>query len=172
MTDARDARRPSLEDVVSVMDQAFSSMSISVRRLTAGPPTWIWEDLEMAKAGFSRYYIISTSNTEGLEGFPIFTVRQSYSRRFDTWTTLSALVLGTDAGSIARSISLTITHHAGGFSGIKHTAATIVENGGSVMAGMVAAQGLMNMPPVHVSADQIESLVDEALEETKERVVN
>jgi hypothetical protein len=169
--EARDSRRPSMDDVLAVIDAAFSSMSISVEPASSGPPTWVWRDLEMESMGFPRSYVLS----ESLEypGYPLFTIRQAYSVKFDTWISMSGLVIGPEASGITRSICLAMVNHAGAFAGVRFAANSVQKNEGVPIAGMVAVKMLMEAEPPTITAEQVE----ETLELTDEgqgpkRVVN
>lgn len=164
--EARDSRRPSLEAVLEVIEAAFGKMQIAVRREVEGPPTWIWQDEEMERTGFPKFYVLTTSQSAGIEGYPVFTIRQAYSVRFDTWITFSSLVLGPDTEAITRAIALAMAHHAGAFAGVKYTAATIAANRSSPMAGMVAVKGLMEAPPPRISPEQVEAMTGGSDEES------
>ena len=90
-------RRPTISEVVFVLEDAFSGMGLKVRPVVSGPLSWIWEDDEMRALGSPKFFILSQSAETGLEGYPTFTVRQAYSVNMDTWVTTSGLVLGPDA---------------------------------------------------------------------------
>jgi len=157
LSEARDARRPSMDDVLSVIEAAFGQMNISVSQVTKGPPSWVWQDDEMAQIGFPRYYVLSESNSPGLEGFPLFTIRQAFSVRFDTWVSMSSIVLGPDVSAITRSIALAMAHHSGAFAGIKYTSSTITRNQQVPMAGMVAVKRLLEAEPPEVTAEELDA---------------
>ncbi len=159
LSETRDIRRPTMEQVLEVIDSAFGSLGLNIGQVTAGPPSWVWEDRDMVDS-FPKFYVL----TESLEypSYPLFTIRQAYSVRFDTWVSMSGLVIGPDASGITRSIAMSMAHHAGAFAGIKFVAGTITRNHNVPIAGMAAVQMLMESPPPVIEADQIESLVSEA----------
>lgn len=169
LSDARDSRRPSMEDVLAVIEQAFDSMSISVESLAKGPPAWIWEDLEMKALGFPKFFILGESSE--LPGYPLFTIRQAYSTRFDTWITMSGLVVGPDASGITRSIAMSMAHHSGAFAGVRWTAAAITANQSAPIAGMVAVKMLMEAEPPKISEEQVALLSEEAEAEVLDKKV-
>lgn len=160
-SEIRDSRRPSIKDVLAIISSAFGRMKIPVSQIVDGPDSWVWEDTESVEIGFPRYYVLSLSNSEGVEGYPLFTVRQAYSVRFDTWVTVSSLIIGPDSVAIAHSLSLTLAHHAGAFAGMKHVVSTIAANQSSPMAGMVAVQKLLEASPLKVDLDDEAMLVDD-----------
>lgn len=143
--ESRNSRRPSMEEVLNVVDTAFKQMNISVNRITSGPPSWIWEDAEMTEIGIPRYYILSESNSAGMEGYPLFTIRQAYSVKLDNWLSMSSLVIGPTPEEIGRSIALAIVHHVGAFAGVKYTASAVAENLFSPTAWMSAIQFLLDL---------------------------
>lgn len=169
LNDARDARRPSMEDVLAVIEQAFAAMGISVESVSKGPSTWVWEDMEM-RATFPKFY--SLGESEQYPGYPFFTIRQAYSSRFDTWITMGGLVVGPDSSGITRSIAMAMAHHAGAFAGVRWTARTIADNQNVPIAGMVAVRMLMEAEPPKVSMGQVEELVEEAAEAHDGKVMN
>lgn len=170
LSDARDSRRPSMEDVLGVIEQAFESMSISVESLVQGPPTWVWEDVEMKAMGFPKFFILGESSE--LPGYPLFTIRQAYSTRFDTWITMSGLVVGPDASAITRSIAMAMAHHSGAFAGVRWAARAISANQNVPIAGMVAVKMLMEAEPPRITEEQVADLVEEATEAIDKKVMN
>jgi hypothetical protein len=159
-----------MEDVLGVIEQAFSAMSISVESVLKGPPTWVWEDLEMRAIGFPKFYILGES-TE-YPGYPLLTIRQAYSSRFDTWITMSGLVVGPDASGITRSVAMAMAHHSGAFAGVRWAARAISENQNVPIAGMVAVKMLMEADPPRITLEQAEELVEEAQEAHSGKVMN
>lgn len=150
----RDARRPKLEDVLEVVGPAFAQLSINVVPVTSGPTSWIWEDMEMRELGMPRFYIISTTPTAGLEGYPILTIRQAYSLRFDTWITTTNLVIGPGPEEITRSVVMSMANHSGAFAGVKYTSGVIASNRNSPLSGMIAAKRLLEASPPSISEDE------------------
>ena len=162
--EARDSRRPALGDVLDLMTRAFSRMGINVRPVVSGPVTWVWEDLEMGALGFPKFFSVSAALEPGLEGYPILTIRQAYSVRFDTWITFSCLVVGPDAESISHSVTMAVTNHAGMFASVKYVNSVITANRHSPMAGMVAIKRLMEEAVPIISSDDERTEANEMIE--------
>lgn len=159
LSEARDVRRPTMQAVLAALEPAFEQMNVSIVRTVDGPPTWIWEDREMSEIGLARYYVLSEATSEGIEGFPLFTIRQAYSLCFDMWISMSSLVIGPDPEDIARSISLAMSQHMGAFAGTRHVASTISANRHSPLAGMIAAKALLEAPPPIVTGSEVDEMV-------------
>lgn len=154
------ALRPSMDDVRGVLEETFASMEAGVRVLTCGPPSWVWEDSEMVALGLPKYYVLTESTST--PGHPLFTIRQSYSPRFDSWVTMSGLVLGRDTMGIARSISLVMAHHSGAFAGVKFTVDTISANANEPIAGMIAVKMIMEAAPARLLVNEAVAPGDDA----------
>jgi hypothetical protein len=155
-----------METVVEVVGTAFAQMGISIRPIAVGPPSWIWEDDEMTSAGLPRFFILTGATAGGIEGYPVFTIRQAYSVRFDTWITVGGVVLGPDEGQVMKSIALFLVQHAGAFAGMRYTVATVAANNSSNVAGMVAVEGLLNSPPPIIAPEVIGEIVAEVTPST------
>ena len=150
----RDVRRPTFEAVLALMEEAFEKMEIPVRKVESGPDVWMWEDTAMADSGLPKYYVLSKSLQEGIEGYPLFTVRQAYSLKLDTWLSMSTLVVGPDDTQISHSLALAVSHHLGAFAGVRYTAASVTAYGGSPQAGVLAVRELLHMKPPEMDVDE------------------
>lgn len=159
----RDSRRPEMDLVVDVLQEAFASQGILAKEVLDGTDgTWMWEDTSMMES-IPRFYILSRSNAKGMEGYPLFTVRQAYSVKMDTWLVMSSIVPGPDRSGISRSLSLLIAQHAGAWAGVRFTVAASTLNGGHPHAGVIAARELMTMkPPVY---ENLDAKVQQALDD-------
>lgn len=144
--------------VIASMDRAFAGSGLSVERLPGTAP-WVWEDTEMREMGLPRYYVLSESVE--YSGYPLLTIRQAYSTKFDSWVTMSVLILGPDEEDIMRSVSLAITNHMGAYAGVKFTTATIAANRNTPIAGMVGVKHLMEMKPSIISSADVETAMAE-----------
>lgn len=145
----RDSRRPPLELVLQVIEEAFGSFQILARKVldgSDGSNTWMWEEMGLEDT-LPKYYVLTTSTAPGLEGYPLLTIRQAYSLKLDTWITVSSIVPGPDADGIAHSMSLLIAQHACAFAGVKLGTSTVAVNKGHPHAAVLAAAQLMQQEP-------------------------
>lgn len=172
--EARDSRRPAMQVVVTTLRKSFHEMAISVQELASGPKTWVWEDTEMSVIGFPRFFVLTESNSEGIDGYPLFTVRQAYSVRFDSWISMSSLVLGPDSNAVANSIALIMANQAGAFAGVKYTNGVVAANKSSPLAAMVAVQRLLSSPAPIIDSTEINEMLEEAdtALDTAKRIMN
>jgi hypothetical protein len=162
----RDSRRPPFELVREVVESCFGDMRISVEKITDGPESWIWSDTLMNQIGMPRYYILTRSLSEGLEGYPLLTVRQAYSTRLDTWITMSSLIVGPGEDGIVHTTSLLLAQHTAAVAGVRFAAKASADANGNPMVGIAAARYIMESkpPPADVLLaepfdDELESLV-------------
>ena len=140
----RDSERPTMEDVARVIDDALVERTPEgmVRRDMTGPDTWIWIDESQAAYGIPKHFVLSRSPSDGIEGYPLLTIRQAYSLPLDIWVTVCGLIGGNDEDQIGRSVSILFANHLGAASGLRYSAAAIVANGGAPMAGLKAAKAI------------------------------
>lgn len=127
----RDSKRPPLERVLNLIEHAFETFQVKVTKVTDGSDgsgTWMWQDMGVP-SDIPKFYVLTTSNSPGVVGYPMMTVRQAYSIKLDTWITMSALLPGPDNEGISRSLALLIAEHACAFAGVRFGAATAAANG-------------------------------------------
>lgn len=144
----RDQQRPRLEDVVETVTIAFANIygpgTEAPRMVTEGEGgSWMWEDLSIPS--FPKYFIISSATADGIEGYPLFTVRQAFSVKLDTWVTLSAIVPGVGNAGIARTMALLVAQHAAAFAAVKLSTEAVADSGGEIKAAVLIASHLMTM---------------------------
>lgn len=134
---ARAERRPTLEDVVRVVDSAFKGLresgELDVVPVLQGPDVWTWSDQTVSSqgGGVERVYCLTRSHAPGAEGYPLMTVRQVVAPNFDSSLSLSTLVFGPDDDAIAHSMAVLITNHAAAFAGLRDSFMTIARGGGA-----------------------------------------
>lgn len=159
----RDSRRPTLQDVVRVVEEAFEGFQINARKVMGGENgIWMWEEIGFDES-MPKFYTVSQSVADGMVGYPLLTIRQAYSLKLDTWVTMSSIVPGPDAEGIAHSMSLLIAQHACAFAGVKYGSSTAMANKGHPHAAVLAATHLMKMEPLVV--DDVDDEVADLLEE-------
>lgn len=134
---SRAERRPRMEDVARVVDDAFrkltaeGDMDIVLER--SGPDGYEWRDRSLTSIGFEKVYVLTGSALAGAEGYPLMTIRQVVAPPLDAQLTFSTLVFGPSDVEIARSVAMLIANHAAAFQGLKESIALIAQ-GGTMMA--------------------------------------
>lgn len=149
----RDARRPPFELALEVIRAAFDEMRINVTQVHDGPEIWMWEDEMMLASGLPKFYILSRSTQDGMDGYPLLTVRQAYSVKLDTWISMSSLIVGPDEVGISHAIALTIANHAGAFAGVRYASAASAAHRGDPQAAILAVRHLMEAEPPDFNVD-------------------
>lgn len=150
----RDTRRPTFELVLETIADALETVG-HVDPVLDGPDAWSWIDRSMEELGMPKYFVLTQSLMEGVEGYPLLTIRQGYGLRLDTWITMSSLIVGPDRDGIMRSISMLIAHHMGAVAGIKYGTSASASAHGNPAAALHAAQTLMEMiPPEFTQSDE------------------
>lgn len=137
----RNSKRPTMEDVVRVLDGFFERMKQErdVRTMSQGPTTWSWADMSLSHYGYEKWFSVTESAMEGAEGHPLLTIRQSTAPRLDAWVTVSSLVMGPSDLEIEASFVLALTNQTGAFEGLRQAVIDVVEGmGGSTSPDRIA----------------------------------
>lgn len=123
----RDEKRPEMATVVETLDRVLS-VGFKLQQVSQGPDSWSWVDLSQAHLGFEKWFVLSTSTMEGIEGYPLLTIRQSTAPRLDAWVTVSQLVVGPDEASIQTSLAMAIANLNGAYLGIREVISGVVQS--------------------------------------------
>lgn len=125
----RDNNRPTIESIVKVIDdhvmKVVAPTDIAyLRRKDSGPDRYSW----ISSDGL-RELSISGSALEGVEGYPLLTMRQVLCVPLDNQVTSSGLVVGSNTMQIMASIVTHLTNHAAAVAGVSAVSRVATENG-------------------------------------------
>lgn len=163
-----------MEAVVTVLQDAFDVPGSNIELIQQGPESWIWADTSLGGKGLPKFYVLSRSLGEGIEGYPVLTIRQAYSIRLDAWISVSVIVAGPDTKNIARSLAIALANHQGALAGFKFVVNATVNSDGDPRAGMDAANTIDQMSlAMPIIEDLVKSLGENLKPgESVTRVVN
>lgn len=125
---------------------------LGVEPLVRGPHHWTWRDPGLS-GGLEKVYSLTGSSIEGLEGYPLLTIRQTVSSRLDSYVTFSILVAGPGPEEIERCLTTSVVNHLGAYSGLRSTTIAIHREG--LAAGLAHAMTIGGTG--HITEDDISS---------------